>query len=97
MTWQPTATERAILRHVIQEKGADRQQIKAAEEFAEASAAISRFTNGDATLGEVADELADTDIMRQQLCEMTYGFDLLIAEQRAVKLATLAARFGFSA
>lgn len=94
-SWQPTETQRAMFRYLIDANGAPHQQVKAAEEYAEASAAISRFVNGYGTLGEVAAELADTQIMLAQLCEMSAGLDALIAEQVVKKLLAMHVRFGF--
>ena len=93
--WQPTETQRAMFRYLIDANGAPHQQVKAAEEYAEASAAIARYVNGYGTLEEVAAELADTEIMRAQLCQMTAGLDTLIAEQVSKKLLAMHSRFGF--
>lgn len=93
--WHPTETQRAMFRWLIEANGAPHQQVKAAEEYAEASAAIARYVNGYGTLGEVAAELADTEIMRAQLCEMSAGLDVLIAEQVVKKLLAMHVRFGF--
>ena len=93
--WKPTEAQRVMFRHLIERNGAPHQQIKAAEEYAEASAAISRFVNGYGTLGEVAAELADTQIMLAQLCEIYPELPEAISRQRSIKLATTAMRFNF--
>lgn len=93
--WHPTEPQRAMFRWLIEANGAPHQQVKAAEEYAEASAAISRYVNGYGTLGEVSAELADTEIMRAQLCEIYPELPEAISRQRAIKLATTAMRFNF--
>ena len=94
--WHPTETQRAMFRWLIEANGAPHQQVKAAEEYAEASAAIARYVNGYGTLGEVAAELADTQIMLAQLCKIHPELPEAISQQRAIKMATAAVRFNFS-
>ena len=93
--WQPTDVELALLRHVIKANGVRHQETKAAEEYSEASAAISRFSNRYCPLDDLAAELADTQIMLAQLCEIYPELPEAISRQRAVKLATTAMRFNF--
>jgi hypothetical protein len=47
--------------------GRDAQLAKAAEEFAELSAAVNRLQNDQATIEEVISEIADGKIMLEQL------------------------------
>ena len=94
--WQPTDHELALLRHVIKTNGVRHQEIKAAEEYSEASAAISRFSNRYCPLDDLAAELADTQIMLVQLCEMYPELAEAISRQRVIKLATTAMRFNFT-
>ena len=95
--WQPSETELHLLRHIIKIKGNLHQTAKAMEEYAEAAAAIARYGIGEAPLRELADELADTEIMCAQLCEIIPELSERISKQRAVKLASIAVRFGFPA
>jgi len=94
--WHPTATENALLDHVIKANGHERQVIKTVEEYAEAAAAIARFSNRYCHLDEVAAELADTQIMLAQLCKIHPELPEAISQQRAIKMATAAVRFNFS-
>ena len=94
-SWQPTSTELALLQHVIKTNGIRHQETKAAEEYSEASAAISRFSNRYCPLDDLAAELADTQIMLAQLCEIYPELPEAISRQRAIKLATTAMRFKF--
>ena len=99
MSWQPTELERKLLAHVIDRNGSRRQEMKAVEEYAEAAAAIARFTNrthghGD-RLEDVAEELADTEIMHAQLHMIHPEIEAVISTIRARKLAVMAVRFNF--
>ena len=47
--------------------------------------------------GALADELADTEIMCAQLCEIIPELSERISKQRAIKLASIAVRFHFPA
>lgn len=82
--------ESEICREVINKHGINRQLAKAAEEFAEAAAAISRFLAGEGDYNEIIGELADTEIMCVQL-RMIYGNDA-IDQARAEKIVRLQGR-----
>ncbi len=95
MTWRPTITEHTLLRHIISVNGERHQEVKAAEEYAEAAAAISRLSNGYGSLDETAGELADADIMREQLFTIHPELREKIALKRAEKMKEIAIRFAF--
>lgn len=99
-SWQPTEVELALLRHVIKRNGIRRQELKAVEEYAEASAAIARFINrirgeGD-RLEDMVEELVDAEIMQAQLRLIYPEIEEVISTIRARKLAIIAVRFNFS-
>ncbi len=87
---QATKNERALMRCLACRNGSAHQQINAVGKYAAAAAVLSKLLNGDATLNEVAAALADTDIMRAQLCCIFEGLEKLAADQRAAKLSALA-------
>lgn len=97
--WQPTDTEIALLTHTILFYGPTSQMLKAAEEYAEASAALVRLASlGTDTFGvleRAAEELADAEIMSAQLRIIYPEIEPLISDIRARKLAALAARTKF--
>ena len=97
MSHFPDATlrNRALFEHVIEHFGGASQTVKAAEEYSEASAAISRFSNRYCPLDDLAAELADTQILLAQLCEIYPELPEAISRQRSIKLATTAMRFNF--
>lgn len=62
--------ERLLLEHTITHFGAGAQVVKAAEEYAEAAAALARLFNEEdpRNLYHLAEEMADAEIMRRQMC-----------------------------
>lgn len=95
MSWQPTEAELALLRHVIDLFGPKHQTLKAVEEYAEATAVIARFTNGNPALESMAEELADAEIMLAQLRLICPKLETAMSTIRARKLSLLATRSGF--
>lgn len=94
-TQEPAAkkiTESEIMERAIKENGAQRQLAKAAEEFAEAAAAINRYMNDDGTYGQMLEEIADAEIMCKQIRKM-FDSELIDAWQK-IKLARLALKLG---
>ena len=98
-----TTEERELLNHAIEYFGAEAQVIKAAEEYAEAAAEIARAAfamagNGKYDFAQLAEELADAEIMQAQLCEIFHAALLcpLIVKKRKEKLARLAALTDFA-
>ena len=80
----------ALLRATIAKNGERHQTIKAAEEFSEASAAISRHLNGYCELSEVALELADTLVVGWELCLIHPELRKMIEQGIEYKLERLA-------
>ena len=72
MSHFPTPAEKnlPLFEHIISTFGQGNQIVKASEEYAEVAAAIARAfnTDTDAALKDMAVEMADAEIMRQQLC-----------------------------
>lgn len=79
-----------VCRQVINKHGISRQLAKAAEEFSEAAAAISRFLAGEGEYAEIIGEVADVEVMCVQM-RMIYGADA-IDQVRAEKVARLHGR-----
>lgn len=79
-----------VCRQVIHKHGISRQLAKAAEEFSEAAAAISRFLAGEGEYTEIIGEVADVEVMCVQM-RMIYGADA-IDQARAEKVARLHGR-----
>jgi hypothetical protein len=79
-----------VCRQVINKHGISRQIAKAAEEFSEAAAAISRFLAGEGEYAEIIGEVADVEVMCVQM-RMIYGTDA-IDQARAEKVARLHGR-----
>lgn len=79
-----------VCRQVINKHGISRQLAKAAEEFSEAAAAISRFLAGEGEYTEIIGEVADVEVMCVQM-RLIYGTDS-IDQARAEKVARLHGR-----
>lgn len=79
-----------VCRRVINQHGISRQLAKAAEEFSEAAAAISRFLAGEGEYTEIIGEVADVEVMCVQM-RLIYGADA-IDQVRAEKVARLHGR-----
>lgn len=79
-----------VCRQAINKHGISRQLAKAAEEFSEAAAAISRFLAGEGEYTEIINEVADVEVMCVQM-RMIYGTDS-IEQVRAEKVARLHGR-----
>lgn len=86
----PSNDETVTLRAAIAYYGTDKQTLKAAEEMAEAAAAIMRHYARDRKVSGVIEELADVEIMCRQM-RMILG-DEAIDKARAAKIARLAER-----
>ena len=86
----PSNDETLTLRAAIAYYGTDKQTLKAAEEMAEAAAAIMRHYARDRKASGVIEELADVEIMCRQM-RMILG-DEAIDKARAAKIARLAER-----
>ena len=76
-----------VCRQAINKHGISRQLAKAAEEFSEAAAAISRFLAGEGEYTEIIGEVADVEVMCVQM-RLIYGADA-IDQVRAEKVARL--------
>lgn len=76
-----------VCRQVINRHGISRQLAKAAEEFSEAAAAISRFLAGEGEYTEIVGEVADVEVMCVQM-RLIYGTDG-IDQARVKKVARL--------
>lgn len=79
-----------VCRQVINKHGISRQLAKAAEEFSEAAAAISRFLAGEGKYTEIIGEVADVEVMCVQM-RLIYGTDA-IEQARAEKVDRLHGR-----
>lgn len=79
-----------VCRQAIHKHGISRQLAKAAEEFSEAAAAISRFLAGEGEYTEIIGEVADVEVMCLQM-RLIYGVDG-IEQARAEKVARLHGR-----
>ena len=79
------------LHRAIMHYGEDLQQIVAMEEMAELTQQISKMLRGKGDLGHLAEEIADVQIMLDQLV-MIYGCSLEVGAKRGEKLARLRER-----
>jgi len=79
-----------VCRQAIHKYGISRQLAKAAEEFSEAAAAISRFLAGEGEYTEIIGEVADVEVMCVQM-RLIYGANT-IEQVRAEKVARLHGR-----
>lgn len=91
MTRNTILTRTALYRLALQRFGPDAQALKLTEEAAEL-AASARNLNGQGSESDLAAELADVEIMTEQL--RLQGMDRLIDFHKQKKLERLAARLG---
>ena len=92
MTRNTELTRTALYRLALQRFGPDAQALKLAEEAAELAASAARNLNGQGSESDLAAELADVEIMTEQL--RLQGMDRLIDFHKQKKLERLAARLG---
>ena len=85
-------TRTALYRLALQRFGPDAQALKLTEEAAELAASAARNLNGQGSESDLAAELADVEIMTEQL--RLQGMDRLIDFHKQKKLERLAARLG---
>jgi hypothetical protein len=77
-----------IYEAAAKEWGEKQQRIAAAEEFAEAAAVLARYHNGKCHMDEVISELADAEIVSEQM--RLYFSPQAIDEEKERKLLRLA-------
>ena len=83
--------DRALLKNAIDLFGRDHQLLKAAEELGELSCALCRMMEEEGSRLHVAEEMADVEIMLEQLKMILHNEDM-VASFRRLKLNRLAAR-----
>lgn len=83
--------EKKILAAAINKWGADAQTIMAFEEMSELQKELCKNFRGKDNEAEIADEIADVEIMLEQL-KMIYEVEGLTQERRDFKIARLAER-----
>ena len=90
---------RALFEHIIEHFGGANQTVKAAEEYAEVAASIARAFNhmpdDEVAIKDVAAEMADAEIMRQQLCLICPKLPIHIEVAYRMKLEAIARRTNF--
>lgn len=93
----PPEKNLALFEHIISTFGEGSQIVKASEEYAEVAAAIARAFNDDtdAAIKEVAAEMADGEIMRQQLCLIFPNLPGYLEVAYRIKLEAIANRTQF--
>ncbi|HGL5374103.1 TPA: hypothetical protein ACKFCW_002975 [Citrobacter farmeri] len=87
-----TVNRQALYRMALRRFGSDSQALKLMEEAAELSAAAARNMNGLGTEVALAEEMADVEIMIEQM--RLNGMDRMVELAKQVKLARLANRLG---
>lgn len=89
---------KALFDHIIATFGNGNQIVKASEEYAEVSAAIARAFNDDreAAMKDMAAEMADAEIMRQQLCLIFPNLPGYLEVAYRMKMQSIAKRTEFS-
>ncbi|MBN6131139.1 hypothetical protein [Escherichia coli] len=92
MTRNTILTRTALYHLALQRFGPDAQAMKLTEEAAELAASAARNLNGQGSESDLAAELADVEIMTEQL--RLQGMDRLIDFHKQKKLERLAARLG---
>ncbi|EMZ71135.1 hypothetical protein [Escherichia coli] len=92
MTRNTILPRTALYRLALQRFGPDAQALKLTEEAAELAASAARNLNGQGSESDLAAELADVEIMTEQL--RLQGMDRLIDFHKQKKLERLAARLG---
>ena len=93
----PAEKNLALFEHTVTVFGQGSQVVKASEEYAEVAAAIARAFNDDtgATLKDMAAEMADAEIMRQQLCLIFPDLPGYLEVAYRMKLEAIAKRTAF--
>lgn len=61
-------TNSEIYQEAINTFGAEHQITKAVEELGEPSTALARYLNGDGDIDNITEELADVNVVCEQLC-----------------------------
>ncbi|EFO0818574.1 hypothetical protein DYR57_19805 [Escherichia coli] len=92
MTRNTVHTSAALYRLALQRFGPDAQALKLTEEAAELAASAARNLNGQGSESDLAAELADVEIMTEQL--RLQGMGRLIDFHKQKKLERLAAWLG---
>ena len=87
-----------IYQRAIEYFGKDNQLQMAQEEATELALAIRRHIrfNNETTLYQLADEIADVNIMIEQLCEMQEGLNLKVSEIFNHKITRLVGRMNIN-
>lgn len=87
--------EHEIYQWAVTRFGAHHQINKAAEELGELIQALMRYGNGEPVIGNVCEEIADVEIMLEQL-KIILGdrYEELLTLKKAEKLGKLAERLG---
>lgn len=82
-----------IYRAAVQEYGANHQIHKAAEELGELIQALMRYINGEPVVGNVCEEIADVEIMLEQV-KIILGerYEQYLELKKAEKIGKLAER-----
>ena len=83
--------EWSTLEAAVRKYGGKHQVLKAVEEMAELTQALMKNLDGAMNVGNVVEEMADVEIMLQQL-RLIYANDLAVETQINLKLARLKAR-----
>lgn len=93
----PAEKNLALFEHTVSVFGHGSQIVKASEEYAEVSAAIARAFNDDthAALKDMAAEMADAEIMRQQLCLIFPNLTGYLEIAYRMKMEAIAKRTSF--
>ena len=80
--------EAALMRY-----GSEPQMLKAVEEMAELTKVLAKRMNGEGTMDELIDEIADVTIMMEQL-RMIHGVGRAVQDRIDYKICRLADRVG---
>lgn len=93
----PAEKNLALFEHTVTVFGQGSQVVKASEEYAEVAAAIARAFNDDtdAALKDMAAEMADAEIMRQQLCLIFPNLPGYLEVAYRMKMEAIAKRTAF--
>lgn len=82
---------RAVYRRAIEKYGEDAQLWMVIEEMSELAKEICKYQRGKRCLADIADEIADVQIMLEQ-ATMIFGVDDLVREHRDAKIERLEER-----
>lgn len=83
--------EKAIYRRALDKWGPEAQLLKVTEECSELAAAVLQYLQGRVPVHEVAEEIADVEIM---LGQMRLYFGVIVESKKQAKLERLADRLG---